>query len=310
MFKHSSVRAKLALVAFVAAAGATVLAGFNLYAARANTAALKGVYETNVHTLVELQKIGASLREVRFRVAGVLLELMPVPGALNHVKEARAGLESSWRKVLDSDVSTTDEERQHMDNMRAGWPVVLATLEKIEKSYAANNTERLKEVLEADWATVIIKFGKPLDQILPLKEAAGRSAYERSSGMNGPLNAASIALAAGVTVAVLLTVVWVMRSISSSLDFAVNVAGQGADGDLTTRISTDRKDEMGKLLCALAAMQDSLRGVVGDVRPPPRGSRQLPSRSPAAMAISPTAPRSRPRRLKRPPPRWKSSPAP
>jgi methyl-accepting chemotaxis protein len=271
MFKNLSVRAKLSAVAFVAAAGAVLLAGFNLYASRANTSALKGVYETNVHTLVELQKMAAALREVRFRVAGVLLDVMPVPGALNHLAEARGNLEASWAKVLASDVSTTDEERQHAAAMREGWPTVLATMDKIAKAYAAKDTDKLRDVLENDWSAVITKFGKPLDQLLPLKELAGRSAYERSSGMNGPLNAASIALAAGVTVVVLLVVVWVMRSIGGSLDFAVSVARRVADGDLMTPIHTDRNDEMGKLLRALAAMQDSLQRVVGDVRTAAQG---------------------------------------
>jgi hypothetical protein len=82
-----SVRAKLAAVAIVAAVGAALLAGFNLYAARANSEALRGVYESNVQSLVQLQKIGAKLREVRFRVAGVPPR-----------RDARAGLAQPHRR--------------------------------------------------------------------------------------------------------------------------------------------------------------------------------------------------------------------
>jgi hypothetical protein len=65
MLKNLSVRAKLAAVALVATVGALGLAGFNLYAAQESSRALKGVYESNVQALVQLQKIGAALREVR-----------------------------------------------------------------------------------------------------------------------------------------------------------------------------------------------------------------------------------------------------
>ncbi|HET9577629.1 MAG TPA: methyl-accepting chemotaxis protein [Usitatibacter sp.] len=266
MFSHLSVRAKLTAVALVAAVGAIALAAFNLYAARANSEALKSVYESNVHTLVQLQKIGATLREVRFRVAGVLLDVMPVQGSLNHVTEARKELEAEWTTVLASEVAGSDEERRLMEQLRGGWPTVLATLGKIEQAYVAKDNDLLRDVLDTEWAAVITKFGKPLDQLLPLKEAAGRAAYERSSGMNRPLNVASVALAGVLTVLILMVVVWVMRSITSSLDDAVAIARRVADGDLDIAIAADRHDEMGKLLRALAEMQSSLRRVVGDVR--------------------------------------------
>ena len=61
MFKDLSVKSKLAAVAIVAAAGAVTLAGFNLYSGRTNSQALGRVYETNVLSLVQLQKIDAAL---------------------------------------------------------------------------------------------------------------------------------------------------------------------------------------------------------------------------------------------------------
>src|SRR5262249_24782741 len=61
-------------------------------------------------------------------------------------------------------------------------------------------------------------------------------------------------------------VLWVMRSIASSLGEAVEVARRVASGDLDTPITVDRHDEMGRLLQALATMQAELRRGVGDVR--------------------------------------------
>jgi len=266
MLANLSVRSKLAAVAVVAAAGAIALAGFNLYAARASSQALKSVYESNVHTLVHLQKVGALLREVRFRAAGVLLDIMPVQGSLNHVREARKELEQDWALVLSSDSSSSEDERRLMGQMREGWSAVESTLGSIEKAYVAKDNDKLRDALETDWARVIATYSKPLDQLLPLKEAAGKAAYERTAGMNTPLNTASIALAVTLALLILGVVTWVMRSITRSLDDAVHVARQVADGDLATPINADRRDEMGRLLQALAAMQGSLRRVVGGVR--------------------------------------------
>ena len=262
-----SIKAKLAAVAIVAAAGAVVLAGFNLYSGRANSLALERVYVRNVHALVQLQKIDTLLGEVRFRVAGVLLDVMPVQGSLNHLHDARKELDKAWSTVLAAGAESTDTEQQRLlDEMVRGWSVVQATLSKIEQAYTAKNNAQLTEVLETDWANVHLSYVKPLAALLPLVEASAKATYEHSAATNRSLTGASIVLAVVLAGLILAVAAWVMRSIATSLRDAVSVAGQVAGGDLVTTIVADRHDEMGRLLQALAAMQGSLRKVVGDVR--------------------------------------------
>ena len=59
---------------------------------------------------------------------------------------------------------------------------------------------------------------------------------------------------------------WVTRSITRPLQQAVAVATAVAQGDLTQRIDVKSKDETGQLLQALKEMNESLSGIVGDVR--------------------------------------------
>ncbi|WP_338768238.1 methyl-accepting chemotaxis protein [Massilia sp. METH4] len=70
-----------------------------------------------------------------------------------------------------------------------------------------------------------------------------------------------LAAVAGAVIAMLVT-----RSITRPLAQAVHVAETVAAGDLSSTISTDRRDEMGRLLKALKDMNDALLGVVGQVR--------------------------------------------
>ena len=272
MFGNLSVKVKLAVVAVAATVGAITLAGFNLYSGRVNSQALGQVYEENVHSLVQLQKIDAVLREVRFRVAGVLLDVMPVEGSLIHLRDSRKELDEAWDTVVAAG-STDPAERELLDQMGKGWSVVQATLGKIEQAYTASNNGRLTEVLETEWAVVHKGYIKPLASLLPLKEAGAKATYERSSATNATLTGASIVLAIALTCLILVVVVWVMRSITTSLHDAVNMARQVADGDLSTTIIVDRHDEMGRLLQALAEMQGSLRRVVGEVRSSVEGHR-------------------------------------
>ena len=59
---------------------------------------------------------------------------------------------------------------------------------------------------------------------------------------------------------------WLTRSITRPIDEAVKVARAVAKGDLTTRINVSSTDETGQLLHALAEMNRSLTGIVGQVR--------------------------------------------
>jgi methyl-accepting chemotaxis protein len=76
-----------------------------------------------------------------------------------------------------------------------------------------------------------------------------------------------------VTVAVAIVVLlaalgafFITRSITRPIRAAVSVADAVAQGDLTTRIEVNSKDETGQLLSALKNMSESLKEVVGKVR--------------------------------------------
>ncbi|WP_443113187.1 methyl-accepting chemotaxis protein [Herbaspirillum seropedicae] len=74
-----------------------------------------------------------------------------------------------------------------------------------------------------------------------------------------------VTVAACIGLAMLLAV-WVSRLIARPLEEAVSMAQRVAGGDLTTRIEPAGKDETGQLLVALKSMNDSLVGIVGQVR--------------------------------------------
>ena len=60
--------------------------------------------------------------------------------------------------------------------------------------------------------------------------------------------------------------VWVARIVSVPLNKAVDIAQRVAEGDLGADIRSESKDETGRLMEALRAMNDSLLKIVGEVR--------------------------------------------
>ena len=122
--------------------------------------------------------------------------------------------------------------------------------------------------------------------------------------------------AIGVTVVViglLIVAVWyfVRRAVLLPIDTAVGHAERIAGGDLTADIRSDSRDETGQLLRSLAAMKESLAGVVARVR---SSAEAVVSSARQARWTAPrtsrSARKSRRRASRRRRPAWRSSRAP
>ncbi|SFE05025.1 methyl-accepting chemotaxis protein [Paracidovorax konjaci] len=74
------------------------------------------------------------------------------------------------------------------------------------------------------------------------------------------------AVLAGLAAVALWVMVMITRSTTQSIDEAVRLAEAVADGDLTSRVEARGRDEVARLLNALAAMTAKLSAVVGTVR--------------------------------------------
>lgn len=103
-------------------------------------------------------------------------------------------------------------------------------------------------------------------ELVALEEELNRSGYEQTkadqsrAGMLMGLLVA-LALVVGVLVAWRIT-----RSVTLPVARVVSVAERIAQGDLTSSIEVDARDEIGRLLLAILSMQDRLRDLVGQIR--------------------------------------------
>ena len=263
----TTIRARLTAVAVIATVGALALAGLNAVSGRASGEALENIYEDNLRALVQLQKVDVTLREVRFRVAGVLLETLPVPGSLNHVREARKEVDEAWAPLhgqLQRTAGTDDKEL--VEALGGSYATVGKVLDKIEKAYAAKDNAKLTEVLEEDWALLHKGYIKPLQALIPLREAQAKTTFEAALARNKNLTLAAVGVAIVSSLLIALVGVWVARSITRSLARADTAVRAIAEGDLSQRIDARGGDEIAQLLQRVAEMQAALRKVVGEVR--------------------------------------------
>jgi methyl-accepting chemotaxis protein len=121
-------------------------------------------------------------------------------------------------------------------------------------------------MLETELRPAQLAYIKALDQLedqqiaLITKAAAdGEEEYTQARNLMFALLAA-MAAAGG------LLAWWITRSITGPINTAVAVAERVAEGDLGSRIDTSARDETGRLLAALKAMNENLVGIVATVR--------------------------------------------
>ena len=262
-----SLRARLWMAASTAVVGALLLAAFNALSNHTNGTALERVYEENVRALVQLQKIDSTLREVRFRVAAVLLNTMSVQGSLNHLREARQELDRSWATLQEAlPAAPSDTERPLIEGVRSGYAAVGPVLTRIEQGYAANRNTQLIEVLESDWPGLQKAYVKPLQALIPLREDAARSTFESAKASNARMTSLAAVLAVLMSLLMGGAVFVFGRSITRSLDEVGRAVQFIAEGDLSQPLPVTGDDEFGRLLQRVADMQRSLYAVVTEVR--------------------------------------------
>ena len=107
---------------------------------------------------------------------------------------------------------------------------------------------------------------KKVDELLEAqtKQTAATAAHA-TAGTRNALIIEAVLVAAAIAIGVI--VAWrIARGIKGPIARAVNVAERIAEGNLSSPVEQGGKDEIGRLLQAIAGMQDRLRGLVGEIR--------------------------------------------
>ncbi|MBA4175797.1 MAG: methyl-accepting chemotaxis protein [Leptothrix sp. (in: Bacteria)] len=198
---------------------------------------------------------------------------------LRHVMSADAEVKLGMDKRLKALLVTLDSQRTEFEALPAegdaaaswaafktAWSGYLADQEKILLMSRQYRTDEALELGNGHSGQVFDAAEKALSALVALNvkgvqaaSASSTSVFETARGTIG--GALLVILVLGVTASVLTT-----RSITGPIHQAVKVAQTVAAGDLTSPITVTRRDETGQLLAALKQMNESLLGIVNEVR--------------------------------------------
>jgi methyl-accepting chemotaxis protein len=107
---------------------------------------------------------------------------------------------------------------------------------------------------------------KKVAELVAVEEELSHKSYEEAKvdQMRAMAVAGALVLAAVVVGGL---VGWrITRSVKQPIDRAIRIAERIAEGDLSSTVEVTSRDEIGRLLMAIGAMQDRLRALVGEIR--------------------------------------------
>lgn len=165
-----SIKAKLFGGAILSVAIIFAMAAVNFYSSKQGASALEEVYEHNVVPLVMLQTMDTLLKEVRFRMAGVLLDQMPIQGSRNNLKEAREKVPQIWLNFKSK--TKEGQGKEHVAKIDKQVEPLLAFLDRLDKAYVAGDKDALGSLLSDDWPVVHAGMLKPIAELIPLQETS------------------------------------------------------------------------------------------------------------------------------------------
>ena len=113
--------------------------------------------------------------------------------------------------------------------------------------------------LQVEYVTSVQSLVTFQNELMDTASAEAQAAYESAWTM-------LLTIAGGAIVLAILVSLLVTRSITRPMGVAVEAAGRLAKGDLTVQVQSDRGDETGRLLAAMAALIGRLGQIIGEVR--------------------------------------------
>jgi methyl-accepting chemotaxis protein len=180
------------------------------------------------------------------------------------LKEGIAEISKLQEKLVA--LATGADDKAAMAKVGEARTMVLSATKKIDELKAAGDVAATQAFIDQQLNPALAAYLGTLDGFVELQQTKRADARASAEATRRSTLAIGLVVIALVAAASLGWMVVLARSIREPLAHAVRVSEAIAAGDLTQSLETDRQDEIGQLMQAMAAMSNKLRSVVAEVR--------------------------------------------
>ena len=154
----------------------------DVYSVSKGNDALAYVYENRMQPTAALQGMDSDLKEIRFRMAGVLLDQMPAAGSRIHLKSVREKILEDWGsyKKATNENEYSEETRTQIAKIGKQIALLPAFLDRLDSAYERDDKSLITPMLEDEWPAFHSGLIKPISVLLPEQQLAVKQTYENS----------------------------------------------------------------------------------------------------------------------------------
>jgi methyl-accepting chemotaxis protein-1 (serine sensor receptor) len=258
---------RLAILIGTLSALLIAIGGVGLFGISRSNEALRSVYEDRTVPTGQIAEIQRLLLLNRLAIANTLVNASPDAITKNTAEVDRnmATIGKIWDAYMATHLTPDEEKLAKAFAVDRGELVKQGLLPTV-KALRDNDIMAAQQMVIDQVNPLAEKVRLGIDALLKLQLDVAKAEYEQAVSRYHTIRAVAIAaVLLGVALAVVLGVTLV-RGVVRSLDAAVRVANAVAEGDLTQSVAVEGRDEVAKVLQALAAMKDSLVRIVSQVR--------------------------------------------
>lgn len=267
LIKNLQIRTKLNILVIFASlllvvTGITGLVGINI----SNTA-LSNVYNEKLIYIIQLNEVRDSQNRIRAELMGAGLERDSFE-ILGHIDKVRTGMFKIETNLAEYGKHTmAAEEKKMMDEFVAkrmdyGRNGVLPIIDLLQAEKFDQAHKLSKEVMVPGFA----KASDGIDALIQLQVDAAKVEYERVEKLTKIIRVTAIVIIiVGLTLSIALGLI-ITRSVNCGVKELAKTAKKLANGDLTSRVDWDSKDELGDVGRAFNQMASEFSTLISQVR--------------------------------------------
>ena len=266
MFKNLTIRTRLITMVAILSTLMILMAGGGIYSVNSSNNALHTVYEDRLVPVGQLDLVIRAINRVQLLATTALVKgegHFPETG--DAIKAAIEEESKVWKEYMSTKL-TTEEEAIAAQAETAMKVFNTEISSAVLVALAAKDSARLQELVRDKMPPLYQSLRKPINELIKLQLSVARSSYDESVARYKVFLGTSIAaLVAGLILGAGVAA-WLIRSVTTPINHAVEIAESVAAGNLTHTVHIDSNDETARLLNALKEMQNRLTLIVSDVR--------------------------------------------
>lgn len=228
---------------------------------------LKTVYENNTVALAHLEEVDRLMTRNRVLVMDMILNATPenIQKRSQEYLDNTRVIDSRWNQYMATKLQD-DEERvaKEFAELRAQYRK--DGLDPSKAAITAGNREEAFKIYEEKISPIGGNSQKALKQLIDIQVRVAKAEYEASTTRYNSTRSTMLTFCLVMVSLSVLAMVNLLRQFRQAMELAVNTTESVAQGNLTTVIPLDGKDEVTQLMQSLEHMQTSLSAVVRKVR--------------------------------------------